>query len=149
MTNRAAETLSAVHRMADRFHYADMADSVAHTLACGEAELLADVFRAAGHDDVAQTWLNAHVDHDNADMTGDEIAEAHGVLPGPRRCDCGNVIDHDAMGPNATECEWCWAPDDATPCTIQRGRFTGEPICVECGSWCQCAICRPETLTAD
>lgn len=71
-TTAPASLEEAVADLVHCFTDASVWDGIAPNLTCGEVEALADVFRAAGHDDLADEWIKAHA------VSDDEGDQHHG-----------------------------------------------------------------------
>lgn len=59
------EVSNAIKHLADVFGDSMTAGDVGPHMTCGEAEALADVLRAAGHDAAADAWLEGHASGDD------------------------------------------------------------------------------------
>jgi hypothetical protein len=75
----ATEIASAAMNVVEVFADGEIADSVGTSLTCTEVETLADLFRATGHEQAAQVWIDCHAE-------GDDCGDSH------CRCkDCTNT----------------------------------------------------------
>lgn len=57
-------------KAADVLSDGEIADEVGTSLNCTEVEALADLFRATGHEDAAQVWIDCHAE-------GDDCGDSH------------------------------------------------------------------------
>lgn len=56
---------AAIASFADIWGSGDLISTTAPTLTCNEVDALADLFRAHGHDDIADQWITWHTEEDD------------------------------------------------------------------------------------
>lgn len=62
--------IKAAMNAADVLSDSEIADEVGTALTCTEVEALAELFRATGHEDAAQAWIECHAE-------GDDCGDSH------------------------------------------------------------------------
>lgn len=72
MTIDTGAALIAAESLANALADGEIASEVGTALTCGEADTLADFFRAFGYNQAADTWIRAHAEGDDE---GDEHYE--------------------------------------------------------------------------